>query len=328
MNHAEPLTEDDPQRQVKLTQFVERHEQQHIMTGCRGMRLHYVFYPQANKPTIVVAPGRAEAAFKYRELARDFYQRGFQVAVIDHRGQGLSERFFPNRQLGHMDDFEYAAKDLLQLAKRVQFNHQPCYLIAHSMGATIGLRACQMEPGLFARVALMAPMLSLPLPMPAMLMRVYLWWRTTTERIAWRKHRQPPEYISPGRREYHDGGFRNNPLTSSLVRYNAFRQMYEQQPKLQLGGPTSGWLRAALALIATVFSEVDKIDQPMLVALADDERVVTATGQHKLRQRLASSSITQQWLQLEHCRHEPLLEIDAVRTPLIEQIFHFFTTSN
>nr|WP_224745976.1 alpha/beta fold hydrolase [Neiella litorisoli] len=289
------------------------------------MRLHYVYYPQHNKPTIVIAPGRAEAAFKYRELAMDCYQRGFQVAVIDHRGQGLSERFFPQRQLGHMDDFDYAANDLLQLAKRVQFGRQPCFLIAHSMGATIGLRACQLDPSRFSRMALMAPMLSLSLPMPSVLMSLYLWWRSSKEKVAWRKHRQPPDYISADRREYQDGGFRNNPLTSSLVRYKAFREMYEQQPELQLGGPTAGWLRAALKLIATVFDHLNDIQTPMLVALADDERVVTPAGQHKLRQRLAHSSLPQQWLQLEQCRHEPLLEVDAVRTPLIERISEFFT---
>lgn len=318
------LAEDDPLRQQKLTDFCQRHEQQHVMTGTRGKRLHYSFYPNPNKPLLVIAPGRAEAAFKYRELAMDSHAQGYQVAVMDHRGQGLSQRFFSERQLGHMDNFDFAAADLVQLVKRCNFDNQPCFLVAHSMGASIGLRAMQLAPGLFTRAALIAPMLGLPLPSPSLLLKPYLAIRSTLEQRRWRKKKQCPGYVSARRQGYKDTGYSNNPLTSSQSRYQAFRAMYQGQPELQLGGPTAGWLYQALTVIKRIMADSDKLSSPMMFALPEDERVVAPAGWHALRRQLSSQAIETRWLTLPGSRHEPLLESDSIRTPLLKQLFDFF----
>ncbi|MBW8192266.1 alpha/beta fold hydrolase [Neiella marina] len=324
MSKLPQLAETDSLRQLKITDFCQRHEQQHVMTGTRGRRLHYCFYPQPKQPLLVIAPGRAEAAFKYRELAMDCFNQGYQVSVIDHRGQGLSQRFFPERHLGHMDSFDHAAQDLLQLTRRCNFDDQPCYLIAHSMGASIALRAMQLAPNQFHRAALSAPMLGLPLPYPAVFLKPYLAVRSAIEARRWRKQKQCPDYISSSRRDYHDSGFEQNPLTSSTVRYHEFRAMYQQQPELQLGGPTAGWLYQAMRLIESIQHNTDKLVTPMLFALAEDERVVAPAGQQKLRRNLLQKPVESYWLNLPKARHEPLLEVDSIRTPLLQQIFTFF----
>ena len=50
-------------------------------------------------------PGRAEFIEKYFEVVRDARARGFAVAMLDWRGQGLSERALPNARKGHVHDF-------------------------------------------------------------------------------------------------------------------------------------------------------------------------------------------------------------------------------
>ena len=55
------------------------------------------------KGTVCIFPGRTEFIEKYFEVVRDLRARGFAVAVLDWRGQGLSDRARPiraNRMFG------------------------------------------------------------------------------------------------------------------------------------------------------------------------------------------------------------------------------------
>ena len=48
--------------------------------------------PPGRKGTVCIFPGRAEFIEKYFEIVRDLRARGFAVAMLDWRGQGLSDR--------------------------------------------------------------------------------------------------------------------------------------------------------------------------------------------------------------------------------------------
>ena len=61
---------------------------------------------------IVVCPGRIESYIKYAELAYDLFHLGFDVLIIDHRGQGLSGRMLPDTHRGHVDNFSDYVDDL------------------------------------------------------------------------------------------------------------------------------------------------------------------------------------------------------------------------
>ena len=58
--------------------------------------------PAGRKGTLCVFPGRAEFIEKYFEVVRDARARGFAVAILDWRGQGLSERALANARKGHV----------------------------------------------------------------------------------------------------------------------------------------------------------------------------------------------------------------------------------
>ena len=65
-----------------------------------------------NDRVIVVCPGRIESYIKYAELAYDLFHLGFDVLIIDHRGQGLSGRMLPDTHRGHVDNFSDYVDDL------------------------------------------------------------------------------------------------------------------------------------------------------------------------------------------------------------------------
>ncbi|HXZ17468.1 MAG TPA: alpha/beta hydrolase, partial [Roseiarcus sp.] len=67
-----------------------------------GVRLRSVRWTPVGsaRGTVAVFGGRGEFVEKYFEIAGDLLARGFAVAALDWRGQGLSERALRNARKG------------------------------------------------------------------------------------------------------------------------------------------------------------------------------------------------------------------------------------
>ena len=74
--------------------------------------------PAARRGTVVVWNGRTEFIEKYFEVTRDMLSRGFAVATMDWRGQGLSDRALANPQKGYVKDFSLFAEDAHEVMTR------------------------------------------------------------------------------------------------------------------------------------------------------------------------------------------------------------------
>ena len=85
------------------------------LTASDGVRLRGVVWAGGRRGTAVLFPGRTEFAEKYGRVARALVARGFAVAVIDWRGQGLSDRQPLNPMLGHVEDFRDYQRDVAAL---------------------------------------------------------------------------------------------------------------------------------------------------------------------------------------------------------------------
>ena len=129
------------------------------LTASDGVRFRVAVWAEGAKGTVILLPGRTEYAEKYGRAARDLAARGFATLVIDWRGQGLSDRALPDRMVGHVADFAEYQLDLdaaLALADEMGLP-EPRYLMSHSMGGCIGLRAL-MRNLPFKAAAFSAPM--------------------------------------------------------------------------------------------------------------------------------------------------------------------------
>ena len=82
------------------------------LTAADGVRLRAVAWTGGRRGTAVIFPGRTEFAEKYGRVAAELVARGFAVAVIDWRGQGLSDRALADRGKGHIDNFSTYMADL------------------------------------------------------------------------------------------------------------------------------------------------------------------------------------------------------------------------
>ena len=132
-----------------------------------GCRLRFARWapPPGRKGTVCLFPGRAEFIEKYFETVRDLRARGFAVATLDWRGQGGSDqRLIRNPRKGYVRRFSDYNIDLETFIHEVVLPDcpPPVFALAHSMGATVLIRAAHQGHRWFDRMVLLAPMIGLP----------------------------------------------------------------------------------------------------------------------------------------------------------------------
>jgi lysophospholipase len=280
------------------------------LKGKRGVRLRYARWPSALKQrqgTVCVFPGRAEFIEKYFEVVGELRRRGFAVAVLDWRGQGGSGRVFKNSLKGHVRDFADYEDDVARFMNEVALPDcpPPYYALAHSMGATVLLKAATMRGCWFSRMVLTAPMLKIAdLPMSARAV-AGLTGALTLSGFG--------RSAVPGGMQDHRASqtFEDNPLTGDRERFLRNQSVLGVAPDLAVGPPTIGWVRAALAAMAIVESDKfpGRLRVPVLMLAAGEDRIVSSKAIEEFALRLKVGSK----IELRGSRHEILHERDMIR---------------
>jgi len=230
-----------------------------------------VFDLPGSRGTVLVLPGRTEYIEKYAPLAAEFGRRGYAAAALDWRGQGLSDRPLPARPMvGHIRRFTNYQFDLAAMTEAVAALRlpRPWYMLAHSMGGAIGLRALCEGMGVAAAV-FSAPMWDILLPPPAGRLRATV--IAGAARLVGAANLPVP---GTSRRNYlAETAFADNLLTSDLATWEWMRRQIALHPELALGGPSLLWLSEALL-------EVDRLrtmpspDVPCLTVVGTGEAIV------------------------------------------------------
>lgn len=278
-----------------------------------GTRLRAVVWRGGIRGTAVIFPGRTEFAEKYGRIVRSLSERGLAVVVIDWRGQGLSDRHPRNPMLGHVQDFRDYQQDVAALlALDAALNlPQPRYLVAHSMGGCIGLRAL-LERSDFCGAILSAPMWRLQM-------------RAATRELTSKMTRIANltglgARLMPGTRPgpTAHAGFAGNALTSDEATFNWCVRQIEAHPELSLGGPSMQWTYAALEEMTRLYiAPLPRV--PMLVMLGGEETVVSSPVIRGQVARMASGQL----LELSGARHELFMEKPNVLAQVWERIDRF-----
>jgi lysophospholipase len=281
-----------------------------------GLTLHYAFYKHsADAPLVVISPGRIESALKYQELFWELAQYGLSVAAIDHRGQGLSDRLTSNPHQGHVDDFNDFVRDFALFSSELQtlFGDVPKTLFSHSMGGTIATLYCANYQHSYRSLILSAPMFSIETG------GVPYWLAKLVVCVGARVNRwfARPWYFL-GMKNYQRLAFEDNVLTQSPVRYDAFRDGYDAQPELQLGGPTFNWLFEAIKASEAAQNVVNEIRIPVTLFRAGSDQVVSKTGQLAVAAKATEEHFTLRTI--EGAYHELMMEKDEFRAPLLRAI--------
>jgi lysophospholipase len=262
--------------------------------------------PPGRKGTVVLLQGRADFIEKYFETVRDLRARGFAVATLDWRGQGLSARLLRDRSKGHVRSFGDYDRDLDALMREVVLPDcpPPYYAIGHAMGASVLIRAAHQGRRWFDRIVLASPMVGLErrrlLRFANPLVQVLC---LAGMRSAAVPNSEPaPVALRP---------FEGNALTSDPERHARTAAIVRAEPKLGIGAPTVGWAKAARRVIHE-FGEPGyglRIRQPMVLIAAGHDDVVSTPAIETFAMNLRAGS----HLMVPGARHELLMEQDRFR---------------
>jgi lysophospholipase len=301
-----------PQVLPVLQQFWQQGRHQ-FFTSFDQCRIYYSsFRHPSARAEIVLSPGRIEAAQKYQEFCFDLYQAGFTVHLIDHRGQGLSDRINTDRQLGDVADFQHYVQDFaLWLQTKLEPEQQAPFLgLAHSMGSAILCRYLQQYPQHgFKGAVYCSPMFGiqskgLPKKLAGTLVKLLCHFNAG---------QNGKSRYFPGQRPYQNKGFAGNHLTHSEIRYQQFRQLYQQQPELQLGGVSCRWLQQSLLAI-NALQQAPALTLPQLIIQAGADSVVDNQLQLQYQQKHPDQSC--QLVTIPGALHEIIFETDPLRQQL------------
>ncbi|UPQ87870.1 alpha/beta fold hydrolase [Vibrio sinaloensis] len=266
---------------------------------------------------IVVVNGRIECCAKYQELFYDLFQQGYDIYSYDHRGQGLSDRMIEDRQMGYVDEFDDYVHDLDVMVRHFQLDHyQKRYLLGHSMGGNIATRYMQTHRSPFDAAALSAPMFGVNVPWHLRPFALMVGQLLT----AW--HATPT--FAPGQVAYFPKPFVGNLLSQSEVRYQWFRDLYEQHPELRIGGASTRWVWQGLMACKQCYLMTRQLKTPLLVMQAGDDQIVSNAAQTRLMKKLSKTQPESQLQVIVGAKHELLFEQDQYRNQALDATLAFF----
>lgn len=309
------------QAQPELQNFWQQGQHQFFSSFDQTRIWYSSFRHPSPRAEIVLSPGRIEAAQKYQEFSFDLYQAGFTVHLIDHRGQGLSDRINADRHLGDVADFQHYVKDFaLWLEQQIRpLQQAPLLGLAHSMGSAILCRYLQQhtEHG-FSGAVYCSPMFGIQSqPVPKWIALALVRLLHKLNKLTGGKSR-----YFPGQKPYQDKAFAGNHLTHSPVRYQLFRQLYQDVPHLQLGGVSCRWLYQSLQAIEALH-KAPALSLPQLLLQATEDLVVDNQMQQLYLKKHQQQALPCELIAIPGALHEIIFESDPLRHQLFSALDRF-----
>ncbi|NOX82499.1 MAG: alpha/beta hydrolase [Alphaproteobacteria bacterium] len=281
-----------------------------------GAKLRGAFFPVADaRGTIVLEPGWAEFIEKYFETIGRLHARKFNVAMMDWRGQGLSDRESA-REAKWKNYFHILREDLRHFTEahvKPRFG-APMMLMTHSMGGMPALMLLADGYDGFERALLCAPMTRL-FAGPAN--AVFTAVSAITSAIGLG--------AAPVTSKEDDSkAFEGNILTSDPARHERFRQLQLAEPSAANAAPTFGWVHAATKTSKEMHQPgfFDNLQIPVRIITAGEEKLIDG-GDHAT---IAANSDRIERVIIPGALHEIMMERDEVQEPYWKAFDTFVAT--
>lgn len=293
----------------------------HVFTTPDGRKMRFGTVSPANgvpDAVVIGLQGLSEFGEKFYEVAHNMLDRNYGFWMMDWSGQGLSDRPLNDPHKRHAENFDNDVADLhyfireyvRHAAVHPDVGRIPLVMMAHSMGANIGMRYLAEHPDTFSCAAFTAPMLGIS---------------ALDFAPSWAKLRLTALFKEVANHAYTFGGGpwkaenRANPgqniFSTDPVRDAVHNAWCTHDPRLQVGSVTFGWLHAAQKSCETLQNPAysAKIKVPVLVALAGEEALVNNDAARAVIQNIPHAKV----LELREAKHEILMESEHNRNAFL-----------
>jgi alpha-beta hydrolase superfamily lysophospholipase len=224
--------------------------------GSGGMQLYYQSWRPDGDPRAIIAiiHGFGEHSGRYGHVVDHLAEHGFGLYGFDLRGHGRSPG-----QRGHINNWGEYRGDVRSFIQMIRARESACvFLLAHSMGALIGLDFIQHDPiGLRGAIISGAPIEPVGAAKPHLVLMARLLSK-----------------VKP------DFALKLGLDTTALSHDPEVVKAYEQDPLVH-GQASARWGTESLATIDWVKHNVDKIDIPVLFVHGELDAINGVDGVRK-----------------------------------------------
>ena len=275
----------------------------------------------SSKGTIFLQSGRTEFIEKYYEVISEFIDRGYAVAMMDWRGQGLSSRVSKNIRIGHIDNFKTFDDDFIKIVEECFKTRCPSPFIGfgHSMGGCLLASYFISEKNVLEKCILCAPMVSVR---ANALSRRIVKLLGLLDNIGYGSFpMQKPSWDSED--GWIEEPFEDNALTTDRERFERSFKFLKKCPELGVKGITVGWLKHALNR-TNQFKKIQwniAIKRPLLLLDATEDKLVNS---HLNKELLGQSDLVE--IKSLKSQHEIMMETDEIRDEAWKSIDNFLNS--
>jgi len=261
--------------------------------------------------SIVFCPGRTEFIEKYFEATEDLLSRGFNVLVLDHRGQGLSDRELEDPLKCYVKSFQDYADDFAKVIETFAADlPKPHIAMGHSMGGCIVLLSVltgAVNPAAVVCCAPMTRIYDVESGFTEYFVRAFTLLGFAKRNIPFQKQ---------------TGGlpvpFKGNKLTSDHDRFEKWASYFKTTPELRVAGPTFGWIRQALWAMNYINRNARQLKIPGLIVAAGADPIVDPASNSKFAHMAGIDFKT-----IPGALHELFMEKDEYRNQFFEHFDAF-----
>ena len=281
---------------------------------------HFSHRTTVRKGVVVFSAGQSEPAKKYAELYYDLTGLGYDLYVIDVRGQGASERLIKDPAVGYVNKFDDYVSDLAQyINEKIPKSEGELLLLAHSMGAGIATYVLAKHPEVAARVK------KAIFSSPMYKINTHPYTESEAEIIA-----NTMDAVGKGA-DYAPGkqgcnlptDFATNGVTSSLERFKGLQKLYSEEPEIFISGPSSHFVHEVVEATELTPQLLPQFKTPVLMFVAGKDQVVIPQTETDICAKLGIAICREVYVPTS--QHEFFSEVDAVRSPAIQALDDFFS---
>lgn len=278
-------------------------------------KLHYLYacHP-SERAAIVLSHGFCEFAGKYHEVMYYFYQAGYSVFLMEHRGHGYSERAVPELDKVYVESYDEYVRDLKCFVDEVVIPKSAGgsrFLFAHSMGGAIGALFLEEYPDVFSAAVLSSPLLEMTYgSVPDWAVKILMVWSSLA---GWKENYVPGQHGFDNIYKYETSSCMSEPRYAY-----AFRQRQET-PEYTTYGGTYAWSKATIRAMKRVQKQAAAIQIPVLLFQAGADSMVRPAGQERFAKACGHTRL----VSFPGAKHELFNMLWEDRISYYRQIFAF-----